>query len=211
MTLAYVLAVIALGRISEHKQRGKRVRRNAHLPTEVAEVRSVRRSSRPIESRVLNSDQIGMLRYALDSALQPLDEVNGFDVIEQFQSSSLRYQFSQLGYTIAGAQRHYTPNFHGYLNEAQRRVIDKQLLKMSWDVVRLEKAWGQFSTDFDPVKKVGVNITAYINLNVLQYINNTGDMRYAKPGGLTFIYDEQRKFCHDVHTVEGSLIDNYRG
>ena len=52
----------------------------------------------------------------------------GYDKVDQFQTSALRYQINHLGYGLVMAQCMYTPNFHGYLSQAQIGVHGKELL-----------------------------------------------------------------------------------
>jgi hypothetical protein len=206
-----------LGASTLHRRRRRRAAlarreaRNAYLPEELDEIRRVAVPSPPLERRALSAEQLGMLRYALDRALQTLGTLEGFDRIDQFQTSALRYQLNQVGWTLAIAQRHYAPNFHGYLSEAQRRVIEQSLQRQVWGYWPWENAWGNFSLDFDPAKRDNVMLTGYLNVNVLLYTNNTGDLRYTKPGSLSFRYDERREFRHDVHSINDSLLDNFRG
>lgn len=185
--------------------------RNEYLPKEIAEIRRVSVAAPAATERALDATQLGLLRYVLDRSLQPVGTLQGFDRIDQFQTSALRYQLNQCGWALAIAQRHFTPNFHGYVSEGQRRVIEQYLQQPIWSYWRYETAWGQLNTDFDPAKQDNIMLTGYININTLLYQNNTDDDRFARPGGLTFVWDERRKFAHDTHSVHRSLMDNYRG
>lgn len=209
------LSWLAWARLWRERRRRKalarRNARNAYLPAELAEISRIAVAAPPLNERALTVEQLGMLRYVLDRALQPLGTLHGFDHLDQFQTAALRYQLNQIGYTLAVVQRHYTPNFHGYLSEGQRRAILQYLRRPIWGYWRWENAWGNFDLDFNPVKKDNIMLTGYLNINALLYMNNTGDLRYAQPGSLSFHYDERRRFPHDVHSINGSLLDNFRG
>ena len=56
-------------------------------------------------------------------------EFNGFDVIDQFQPTALRYQLDHMGFALGIAQGSCVPSFTGYLAEAQNNLIQKSLLK----------------------------------------------------------------------------------
>lgn len=219
----YAPLVVSVGTIawlvhSEHRRRQRRTterqrrgERNAYLPRVIAETRARAVPAPALQERELDDEQLAMLRYVLDRALQPVGTLQGFDRIDQFQTSALRYQLNQVGWTLAIAQRHYAPNFHGYLSEGQRRAIDQYLERDVWGYWRYENAWGNLSLDLDPAKKDNIMLTGYININALLYMNNTGDFRYAEPGSMTFRYDAARAFPHDAHSITQSLLDNFRG
>ncbi|GHE41573.1 linalool dehydratase/isomerase domain-containing protein [Streptomyces capitiformicae] len=209
------LSFVALGAVKRRRGRAAaahtREERNSYLPAAVSEIQATAVPAPPLATRELSDLQLGMMRYILGRALQPVGQLEGFDKIDQFQTSSLRYQLNQVGWALAVAQRHYTPNFTGYVSEGQRRAIDQYLQRQIWGYWRWESAWGNLNFDFDPAKQDNIMLTGYININTLLYQNNTGDDRYAEPGSLTFVYDDRRSFRHDAHTINGSLMDNYRG
>lgn len=149
-----------------------------------------------------------MLRYNLDLALQPLESFDGFQTVEQFQTSALRYQLNNIGYSLAVMQAIYTPSFHGYGSRAQRNVIEKMLDKKVWGYWRWERLWGHFSTRFDPVGKDNIMLTGFFGLQVCLYMGATGDRRYAEPGSLTFTWGK-RRFVHDIHSIIRSIDENY--
>ncbi|HKY89463.1 MAG TPA: hypothetical protein VJM11_00425 [Nevskiaceae bacterium] len=206
------LAFSAFRRAQKRREQvARRDVRNAYLPGEVAEIRRVATAAPARETRALDERQLGLLRYVLDRSLQPVGTLHGFDRIDQFQTSALRYQLNQAGWALGIAQRHYTPNFHGYVAEGQRRVIEQYLQRPIWSYWKYEHAWGHLGIDFDPAKQDNIMLTGYLNINTLLYQNNTGDGRYAQPGALTFAWDAKRKFVHDTHSIHASLMDNYRG
>jgi hypothetical protein len=192
------------------KQIQSRDERNQYLTEEISEVRRVAVAAPPKEGRELAPDQLGMIRYLLDRALQPVGQLEGFDKIDQFQTSALRYQINMIGYGLSGAQRHYTPNFHGYLSEAQRRLFEQYCQRQIWGYWAWENAWGNFSLDKNPAAKDNIMLTGYININLLQYMNNTGDDRYTKPGSMNFIWNQNTHFPHDIHSINQSILDNFR-
>jgi hypothetical protein len=186
-----------------------RAMRNDYLAKELKEIDKVADQAPPIEERELNQEQLGMINYLLELSLQPIGQLKGFNKIDQFQTSSLRYQLNMVGYALSAAQRHYAPNFHGYLSEAQRRVFEQYCQKQVWGYWALENAWGNLSLDKNPAAKDNIMLTGYININLLLYMNATGDDRYTKPGSMNFIWNDKTSYQHDIHTINQSIMDNF--
>lgn len=163
-----------------------------------------------VGSRELNAEQLAATRYVLERALQPVGEFAGYTIIDQFQPAALRYQVNHLGYALGIVRSHYTPNFAGYLDEAQRRLIETYLVRRVWDYWVLESMWGHFNfTNFDPALKDNIMLTGYFGMQVNQYMLSSGDRRYAEPGSLTFRLDERTAYPHSAHTLARSVLDNY--
>lgn len=189
----------------------RRDERLAILPKGVAAARTAAVPAPALPERELSSFDLGIMRYALDRSLQPVGQLNGFDRIDQFQTSALRYQLNMLGYGLGAIQRNFLPNFRGYISEAQRRLIEQYLQKDIWAYWKLENAWGNLSLRGDPVGKDNIMLTGYLPIQALLYQNNTGDDRYAQPGGLTFRDGDREVYRHDIHTMVDSLLDNFNG
>lgn len=89
-------------------------------------------SSSPLERdgltrqvRELSQDDVAALRFALDRALQPIDDWNGFHFSDQWQPAAPRYQVNTLGWALALANHNSLPSMRGYLQEAQLNLIEK--------------------------------------------------------------------------------------
>ncbi|MGE0487447.1 MAG: hypothetical protein AB7Q81_25070 [Gammaproteobacteria bacterium] len=157
----------------------------------------------------LDPEQLGALRYVFQRALQPIGEYAGYTIIDQFQPAALRYQINHLGYALAICQTHYTPNFSGYLDQAQRNLIETYLDPRVWSYWVLESMWGHFNfSNFDPARKDNVMLTGYLGLQVNGYMLASGDRRYGEPGSLTFRLNERTAYPHDAHTIAGSVLAN---
>ena len=87
--------------------------------------------------RELSAEDLAAERYLLDRALQPVGQINGYDKVDQFQTSALRYQINNIGYALAMVQCNYTPNFHGYLTRAQRNLIELYIQKKNLELLDL--------------------------------------------------------------------------
>lgn len=214
MPLALGLLVVyrVVGVLRQRKARAamlqRREERRDFIPGAVRAVITRAVEAPPADQRELSLDELQALRYNLDLALQPLDSFEGFQTIEQFQTSARRYQLNNIGYSLAVMQTIHTPNFQGYNNLAQRNVIEKALDKRVWGYWRWERLWGHFSTEFDPVGRDNIMLTGFFGLQVCLYMGASGDMRYAEPGSLTFKWG-QREFAHDIHSIIRSIDENY--
>jgi len=170
-----------------------------------------RATPRPAQPRELTPEMLTAARYLLDRALQPVSEFNGFDRVDIFQTASVRYQINFIGYALAILQTQYTPSFHGYLNEAQRNLIEKYLLPRVWDYWVYESIWGHLNfTNWDPADKDNIMLTGYFGAQVNLYMRASGDLRYSEPGSLTFRLNKRNIFPHDAHTINRSLVTNFQ-
>jgi hypothetical protein len=160
--------------------------------------------------REMTADQLSALRYVLDRALQPIDKFKGFTIIDQFQPAALRYQINHMGFALGIAQGMYTPNFHGYLSQAARNLIDKYRVPRVWDYWVKESMWGHFNfTHHDPVVRDNIMLSGWYGMHVGQYTLNSGDKRYAEPQSLTFKLNDRKVYPHDLHTVIGAVAKNF--
>jgi hypothetical protein len=186
-----------------------RDQRNAYLPRALAAT-VARAVAVPSETtRELDSDMLAGLRYVYDRALQPIDQFQGFDIIDQFRESAIRYQLNYMGYAMAMAQYHYLPNFRGYLQQAQQNTIEKFLDGRVWSYWRIENALGNLRFNADPIGRDNIMLGGFLNANLALYAAGTGDMRYAAPGALTFRLNEHTVFAHDARTITEIARANY--
>lgn len=207
--LIVVLAVV-------HRLRCTRqVRTGAALNERLREVRFVVTGPPGLDVRVpvaeSTPDDLAHLRYALDLALQPLDEFTGFTRIDQFREAATRYQLNALSYSLSMSQFTRTPAFTGYLAEAQRNAIEKMLDRRVWGYWAVENAWGNVDFDRDPVDN-GENImlTGFHGLMAGMY-SSLNDDRYSRPGALTYRWNERTGYANDFGTLAASVHRNIRG
>ena len=211
--LIAVTAIVSRWFIRDRYRKGaeKATARAEFLPRSLAEVGERVVATPNPAARELDADDLPSLRYALDRALQPIDEWGGFDIQDQFQTAALRYQLNGLGYALGIVQGAYTPNFRGYMREAQRNLIEKYLQRRVWDYWIYESCWGAFNfTNFDPAARDNIMLTGWFGAQVGQYMINTGDRHFAEESNLSFRLSEKTVYRHDFHTIIGSVVDNYR-
>jgi hypothetical protein len=206
----YVVPLVSVGFVGwiiyKHRRMARaelarRERRNAYLPRAEQQVLA-RAAPRPANgSRELSPDELAHLRFALDRGLQPVESFDGFHVIEQFQTSALRYQINNLLWALQLAQCHYTPNFHGYLSLAQRNLIDKLTVPKVWKWWRWESLFGNFSLNANPIAKDNIMFGGFSSAHIALYTAHTGDDHYLKPGSLSFRLNRFRTYRHDLRTI----------
>ena len=166
------------------------------------------KSSRPVVSTLqrsisspLDHETLALGRFALDRALQPVDQFEGFQFVDQFQTAATRYQIAQTGYALALLNSRL-PAFRGYLHQAQIKLIQKQCDPRIWRYWQYENAWGNFDLNPDPVARDNIMYTGFLAAQIAMFQRQTGDMRFSRPGAL-HLKSGKHHFSHD----QGSLID----
>ena len=199
--LAFALLVRYASRKTLQEERHRQTGRTAYLPGALAQLKA-RASRIPLPgARELSPADLAALRYSLDRGLQPVESLHGFDVIEQYQTSAIRYQINFLLWGLQLAQCHYTPNFHGYLSLAQRNLIDKLTVPKVWKWWRWENLLGNFRFNADPIAKDNIMFGGFSSANIAMYTANTGDDRYLQPGSLTFRENDRKSYRHSLATI----------
>lgn len=184
----------------------KRETRNQFIATELRDIEASSVKPPPENERELSLDDLRMVQYAIDQARRDHDDWTNFGIIDQFQTSALRYQLYELGYIMGAYQGIYTPNFHGYLSEAHRNIIEKSFTKKVMNFWKWETLWGKFSTNYDPVVEDNIMVTGFLLQAMMLYIANTGDTRYEKPNSMKFHVTDKDIYSHDVHSMDESLV-----
>jgi hypothetical protein len=114
----------------------------------------------------LSLEYLQRQRLLLDRALQPVDEFNGFEWRDQFQTAAMRYQVNFIAYALAIARHRYTPAADAYLAEAQTRLLTKIGDRRLWGYWQLENAWGHLRLNADPVIKENIMFSGFTALQM---------------------------------------------
>lgn len=181
--------LISKTRISDKKYAAsleKRKLREEYLDEEAAILETQITPAQPAEQRELDEDAVKASRYLFEMTLREQGDFSGYMSSEQAQSSSLRYSLDWLGYSLAMMQCKYTPNFHGYLNEAQRFVIESFTRPEVCGYWKWEYLGGMLRWNPDPIQKHNIMLSGWSELAIALYGANTGDLRYEQPGALKF-------------------------
>ena len=111
-------------------------------------------------------DDLKRLRLLLDRALQPVEQFDGFEWRDQFQTAAVRYQINFMSYALSAARASHLPAATAYLDEAQRRLIAKLGDKRVWGYWALENTWGNLRIGRDPVPRDNIMFTGFVGLQM---------------------------------------------
>lgn len=154
----------------------------------------------------INADIAHRFNFALDRALQPIEEFNGFQFVDQFQTAATRYQICKLGFALSGLQSRL-PAFRGYLAQAQNNLVTKQLDARIWRYWRYENAWGNLRLNPDPVARDNIMYGGFVAAQIAMIEKLTADKRFSERGTL-ILSDGKNTYEYD----QPQLIDAlYRG
>jgi hypothetical protein len=211
--LATIGVGLALRRRAFRKALRQRSRRNEFLKTLGAAndgpiASSVKRESAPVVPE-LSAEQLELARFALDRALQPVDEFEGYDRIEQFQLSSIRYQVAVNGYGLTTVQYAHTPAFRGYLSLAQRNTIAKWQERICWAFWSKESMWGHLRYNPDPIPRDDIMVSGWLGNQIAGYVAATRDHRYTEPGSISFRHPRGMRYDYDLHSLTEVLSRNF--
>lgn len=124
--ISYISYRTALANTQAEKKRDER---NAFL-VDAVQINQASAAQVPAPgSREADERSLRFLQWVLEMGLAPADDFSYHDIIDQFQTSAIRYQLYQSMWELAAFQNHYCPNFHGYLSKAERGLIDKSMSK----------------------------------------------------------------------------------
>lgn len=124
--ISYVVKQTQTANVEAEKTRDKR---NAFLIDAVEHNHATAAPAPAPGSREADKRSLRFLQWVLEMGLSPQDDFSYHDIIDQFQTSAIRYQLYQGQYELASFQNSYCPNFHGYLSKAQRGLIEKSMTK----------------------------------------------------------------------------------
>jgi hypothetical protein len=160
-------------------------RRNSAAPL-IAHTERVYKQEEAFEERELDREGVEASRYIFDLCLAGKGLAN-FDRPFYLSSiSAIRYQLANLGNTLQIMQCKYTPNFHGYLNKAQRFLIEGFTHPDVCGYWKYENLGGYWNWNPDPIRWANVMLSGWAAPTIISYAANTGDDRYEKPGAIKF-------------------------
>ncbi|KAF2465390.1 uncharacterized protein BDR25DRAFT_379089 [Lindgomyces ingoldianus] len=204
------IAYIAQQTLAANRQASKkRELRNQYLIGSVQESQAGAKVSKP-GSRELDLRMLRFVQWELEVGLAGMDDFSHHDIIDQFQTSAIRYQLYGTQNDLGMYQYIYAPNFHGYLSKAQRNCIEKSLTERVVGFWKWESMWGKFNAhDWDPIVKDDIMVSGYVLQAVGIYQSNTGDERYTEPGSLEFHVSKNAKFKYDFGKIAKALERNF--
>lgn len=160
----------------------------------------------------LSREDVEALRFLLDRALQPVDEFHGFEWIEQFQTSAIRYQIMTAAYALSIANAVRMPALRGYLETAQRNLIEKAKDYRVWRYWQYENFFGNLRVGADPMAPRthdNVMYAGWYAAMVGLYASATGEDRYDVPGAITLRHPRGRAYVYDWPSLVRLQAENF--
>jgi hypothetical protein len=161
----------------------------------------------------MSLEHLQRVRFALDRALQPVDQFQGFEQRDPFQTAALRYQVNFLGYGLALTQARFTPAFRGhggYMVRAQEQLLHKQRQHRIWSYWALESLWGHLRRNPDPIKRDNIMFTGFVALQMAMFEASTGSREASRPGFFTLHHPSGTHYVHDHESLVQQLDTSLR-
>jgi hypothetical protein len=158
----------------------------------------------------LSERDLKLMRLLLDRALQPVENFDGFEWLDQSQTAAVRYQLNFIGYALSMAQASRLPALGGYLEEAQRRLIDKQTDHRVWRYWALENLWGNFAVDANPLARQNIMFSGFCAAQIAMYHAASGRRDYNQAGSFTLRHPSGRIYRSDLPALIAGLSREQR-
>ena len=183
---------------------------NAYLVEKAVDCEAIFSAPSPPERAEMSLEHLQRLRFALDRALQPAAQFQGFETFDQFQTAATRYQLNFLAYGVALTQGRYTPAFGGYMHQAQIALLDKQREHRVWKYWRLENLWGNMGASPDPTARENIMYTGFVALQMALFSASTGRADFCQAGRFTLLHPNGSRFVHDARTLVASMQREFK-
>lgn len=155
-------------------------------------------------------DDLKRMRFLLDRALQPLENFDGFEWIDQFQSAAIRYQLNFMGYALSMAQATHLSAFSGYLSEAQRNLISKQTDYRTWQYWLLENRWGNLQNNADPIQRDNIMFTGFCATQIAMFHAASGRQDFLKPNSFALHHPSGKCFSYNQSLLVDKLHSEFK-
>lgn len=208
--LALFAAVICLWMLAWFVFAGRQRRTdNDYLVRQTAQLDTIFKAQSPSHQPEMSLEHLQRVRFALDRALQPIDEFSGFEQRDQFQTAALRYQVNFLAYGIALTQARFTPALGGYMRDAQRRLLHKQTQHRMWAYWSLENLWGNLRWNPDPIARENIMYTGFVALQMALFQASTGSDEFSKEAAFALAHPNGRRYEHSFASLLSSLEEEH--
>lgn len=181
------------------------------------EIKKTLQANKPLTTRSwigkidneLSDEDLAHSKFILDRALQPLDEFNGLKELEPYGTSALRYQLNYAQYALAMYNYCHTPAFGGYLQEAQRRLIEKMTAPNAWRYWYSENMWGNLDSNPDPIRRDNIMFSGYLGQMLGMYQTVSGDNHYQSEDALIFQRNNKQSFPYNHTGINQKVFENF--
>lgn len=153
--------------------------------------------------------ELELMRFLLDRALQPVSSYDGFEWRDQYQTAAVRYQLQFMGYALSMAQATRLPALGGYLDEAQRRLIEKQTDHRIWRYWAQENLWGNLARDPDPVARENIMFGGFCAAQIAMYHAASGRRDFDRRGSFALRHPSGQTFSYDLPSLIEALDRQY--
>lgn len=177
------------------------------LPRKTTRTQNIPAKAEPFSAGI-DINLFKQCRFALDRALQPVKNFEGFQFVDQFQTAATRYQIAQTSYALALLNAHM-PAFRGYVQQAQINLIDKQTDHRIWRYWQYENIWGNLDRNPDPIARDNIMYTGFLAAQIALFQSVTGDMRFSKPGALALSHPNGQTYRYDQTSLINALYDGW--
>ena len=201
IVVGVVIAALTLAFVRWARAAARRQEANAYLKATAEETRAGFRGD-AASGKEFTLPELKLMRLLLDRALQPVASFDGFEWLDQFQTAAVRYQLNFIGYALAMAQATRLPALGGYLNDAQRRLIDKQTDHRIWRYWAIENLWGNLRADPNPVARENIMFTGFCAAQIAMFHAASGRRDYDRPASFALRHPSGKTYDYDF----GSLI-----
>ena len=156
----------------------------------------------------LTLSELQHMRLLLDRALQPVNEYEGFEWLDQFQTAAVRYQINFISYALSMAQANYMPDFTGYISQAQQNLKTKQENHRIWKYWKLENMWGNLRTGADPIAQDNIMYSGFVGAQ-LAWARQASPRDASALDGLT-CQSDKAEFAYSQDEMMQVLVSQYK-
>jgi hypothetical protein len=205
LLLGAIAAGVAAATLWQAAAVARRQAANRYLATAGGELAKTFARTETTRAEEFSPDDLKLLRFVLDRALQPLPSFNGFEWLDQYQTAAVRYQLNFMGYALSMAQATRLPAFGGYLDEAQRRLIEKQTDHRVWRYWEAENRWGNLAQDPNPVARDNIMFTGFCAAQIAMFQAASGRRDYDEADSFNFRHPSGKRFYSDFGALVATL------
>lgn len=211
LSLVLFLFAILIVRHSKHLKKGKLLnhRTDNQISNSLKLYKNHVNEKPKIFKDELGLEDLQIMRLLLDRALQPLDQFNGFEWNDQFQSGAIRYQLNFMSYALSLAQSVHTPAFKGYLTTAQKNLILKQQDYKIWSYWKYENLWGNFKLGSDPIPHENIMYTGFVAAQICYFEAINKSNSFTKNGDFTCLNKSGKAYPYSLHEIIELLKTQY--
>jgi Linalool dehydratase/isomerase len=191
---------------------GKRQRQQANLYLQTTAPNIAKTFVQENKNEILefSLEDLKRMRFLLDRALQPIENFEGFEWIDQFQTAAVRYQLNFLGYALSMAQATHCHAFGGYLSDAQRNLIIKQTDYRVWKYWKIENLWGNLKLNADPIARDNIMYTGFCAAQIALFHAASGNDYFLQKSSFSPIDEKGKRYPYCFDSLVKKLAAEFK-